>query len=61
MPITQEQFQEIFAEHVGDMYEHSDLWMDYSQNVNLGSSKKEAVAFAKILAEFLDEDEDEED
>ena len=56
MPITQEQFQEIFAEHVGDMYEHSDLWMDYSQNVSLGSTKKEAIAFAKVLAEFLDEE-----
>jgi hypothetical protein len=56
MPITQEQFQEIFAEHVGDMYEHSDLWMDYTQNVSLSSTKKEAVAFAKVLAEFLDEE-----
>lgn len=57
MPISEEQFHEIFAEHVGDMYEHSDLFNEYQANINTGSSKKEAVAFAKSLAEFLDEEE----
>jgi hypothetical protein len=51
--LTQDQFIEIFEKEVGCMYEHSNLWLDYQQNVSLDSSKKEARDFAKILSDYV--------
>lgn len=51
--MTQEQFIKVFNDVVGDQYEHSDLFMDYLQNVDESSTVKEAREFAKILKEFI--------
>ena len=53
--LTQEQIIEIFNDVVGCQYEYSTEFQDYLQNVDTGSTKKEAKKFAKILKELLDE------
>jgi len=59
MPITQEQFQEIFSDIVGDPDNgpvESHMWMVYMENINLGSTAKEAKAFCKEMVKLEDED-----
>ena len=54
--LNQEQIIEIFNETVGCQYKYSTEFQDYLQNVDTGSTKKEAKQFAKILKELIDED-----
>jgi hypothetical protein len=53
--LTQKKFIEVFNEEVGCIYEHSELFLDYGQNINTSSTVKEARDFAKILKEISEE------
>jgi hypothetical protein len=57
--MTNDQFQEIFLEIVGDPDDgaaQSHMWMLYMENINLGSTVKEAKAFCELMVENEDEE-----
>jgi hypothetical protein len=59
VPMTNEQFQEIFYEIVGSPHNgpvESHMWNMYMENINTDSTVKEAKAFCKNLVELEDED-----
>jgi hypothetical protein len=59
MPMTNEQFNEIFYKIVGDPDDgpvEAHMWSMYMENINLDSSVKEAKAWCKLMVENEDED-----
>lgn len=57
--LTQDKFLDIFYEIVGDPDSgdaQSHMWMLYSENINLGSTEKEAKEFCELMVENENEE-----